>query len=443
VIHARSIAFAIVGLVLSGADARAQPDTGFTEVDRIVAVVGQTAIPMSRVLEEVNTRRQQGFQIPNDSALLAGFLRSVLSDLVDQELMLQAAQHDTTVVVSEQEVQNAVDRAMGQVRSSYPSQLDFERDLKGVGFGTIDEYRQYLSEQQRRELTIQQFVQRLQERGELDPLAPTEAELRAYFEQMRSQLSKRPAQVSFRQIVIRPQGDSAAIALAYQLADSLARAIRAGADFETVARRYSQDPGTAEQGGELGWMRRGFLDPAFERVAFDPRMRPGVISPPVQTVYGFHLIQVERREPAEVQVRHILIVPELTDEDMSRAMARADSVAEALRRGASFDSLSSLYHDEAGQEQTLVENYPRSELPETYRNAFETASVGDVIGPILLEEPGRPSLYAVVVFDAARPEGENSFEDVRDELRSRLATQNAMDRYLRTLKRAIYVDIRM
>lgn len=437
----RAVEIALVPLI-AATGVSAQQDTTFTEVDRIAAVVGETAIPMSRVLEEVNTRRQQGWQVPNDSAGFQQFLRSVLNDVIDQELLYQAAQRDTMVVVSEQDVQSAVDRAMSQVRSSYASQLDFERDLRTVGFGTIDEYRQYLGSQQRRDLTIQQFMQRLRERGELTPLAPTEAELRDYFERTRDQQPRRPAQVSFRQIVVRPQGDSAAIARAYALADSLAGALRDGADFATVARRFSQDPGTAEQGGELGWMRRGVLVPEFERVAFDPRMRPGVVSPPVKTVYGFHLIQVERREPAEVQVRHILIVPEITDADLARAEAQADTVAQALRSGASFDSLSTLYHDQAGQEQTLVEDYPRSELPQTYRDALATANPGDVIGPILLQEPGRPALYTVVVLDDMKPEGEYTFEEVRDQLREQLASQNAMERYLRSLRRATYTDVR-
>ena len=82
---------------------------------------------------------------------------------------------------------------------------------------------------------------------------------------------------------------------AYALADSIAQALRHGADFAVAARRFSQDPGSREQGGDLGWFRRGPLVPEFERVAF--ALKPGVISDPVETPFGYHIIQVKRTQP--------------------------------------------------------------------------------------------------------------------------------------------------
>ncbi len=91
-------------------------------------------------------------------------------------------------------------------------------------------------------------------------------------------------------------------------ADSILLELRRGADFAAAAKRFSQDPGSKDQGGALNWFRRGVMVPEFERVAFG--LKPGVVSDPVESPFGYHLIQVERVQPAEVQARHILIVPD-------------------------------------------------------------------------------------------------------------------------------------
>jgi peptidyl-prolyl cis-trans isomerase SurA len=286
------------------------------------------------------------------------------------------------------------------------------------------------------------LMQRLQETQQLTPLAPTEEEMRAYYEANRANFGRRPATVSFRQIVVRVDADSAAMAVAEQLADSLARAIRDGADFGQVARRYSGDPTTRDVGGELGWVRRGFFVPEFEAVAFSGRLRPGEISDPVRTVFGYHVIEVQRSQPAEVRVRHILIQPEITEEDRQRAMQRSEDVAAALKEGAPMDSLADLYHDYAGLEQTVIEDFPQDSLPPLYRDALAGATPGDILGPYPLDlGDGRPK-YTVIRLDIARPEGEFTYEEIRDRSRARLAEENALNRYLSTLREATYIDVR-
>lgn len=431
-----------VGLAMSATPAalQAQQDTTFAVVDRIAAIVGDSVIPVSRVEEQLNVYRQQGGTVPQDPEGRGTLMRQILGDLIDEQLMIQAALLDTTIAVSEQDVQMAVERAMREIRGQFASEIEFRRQLEESNFGSTEEYRRWLADQQRRELLLSQLEQRLSERGDLTPLAPTEKELRAFYEERKAQMQRRPATVSFRQIVVSVDADSAAIVAARTYADSLVRELRNGADFSLMARRHSSDAGTRDQGGELGWVRRGFFVPQFEAVAF--RLKPGQISDPVRTVYGFHIIRVERSQPAEAQVRHILIQPTVTDADRSRARERAETVAQGLLEGVSFDSLAAKYHDHAGQEQLLVEGYPRTQLPPVYRDALQGGEVGDVIGPIYVEEEGR-SKFAVVRVTDTRPEGEYEFEDLRDQLRNTLAEQNAMERYLRTLRNSTHIEIRL
>lgn len=435
-------AVAATSLLLLGLHAPlAAQDTSFVLVDRVAAVVGEVVIPISRVEEELNVYRQQGGEVPTDPDQLLALKRELLDNLISQELLIQAARRDTTVQVTDQEVQQAVEEAMREIRGQFGSDSEFERQLRAANFGSVDEYRAWLTEQQRRELLRSQFMQRLRERGELEPLQPTEEEMRAFYEQTLEQQPQRPATVSFRQIVVRSDPDTAALRAAFQLADSIKVELREGADFELAARQFSDDPGSRERGGDLGWVRRGMLVPEFESVAF--RLRPGVISEPVRSVFGFHIIRVDRRQPGEVMVRHILIAPTITEADRARGRARADSVLAAVQSGAPVDSLTERYHDFAGQEQAFVEDFPLDRLPPEYQAPLEGRRPGEWFGPIVLDRgDGRPK-YAVVLFEDSRPAGPFSYEDLRDRLRSTLAEQNAMQRLIQSLRESTYIETRL
>ena len=429
-----------LGLALSATRAApAQDSTAFTVVDRVVAVVTGKPILLSRLDEQINIMRATERPVPTDSAGLAELRRTILDQLVNEELMVQAAQRDTTITLSMPEVQAAVDEAMKQIRRQFASELDLQRQLRTAGFGTADEYQRWLYDQKRRENLRNKLMQKLRSKGILKPIPPTEAEERQFFEKNKGQLPRRPATVTFRQVVIRPRPDSAAVAAALQRADTLLKQLRRGADFTTMAKRFSEDETTKETGGELGWFRRGQMVKEFDAVAFS--LRPGQISDPFRTPFGFHILQVERIDPAEIQARHILFVPEVTDANRAAAAIRADSVARLLKAGAPFDSLARIYNDPA--EETLADNVPRTQLLQEYVDALSGAKPGDIIGPFPVQSPGTGQKHVIIVFQLARPEGEMGFDELRDQIRSRLSEDNAMRRYLTGLRKQTYVDFRL
>jgi peptidyl-prolyl cis-trans isomerase SurA len=413
----------------------------FRPIDRIVAVVGGKPILLSRVMEEYNVyKAQPNSKVPSDSAGIASFKLDIVNRLVNDELVVQAAQKDTAIKISLTEIQTSVDEAVKNVREQFSSDLEFQRQLRTSGFGTPEDYREWLYEQKRRENLSKQYMAKLRQKGLIKAIPATEAESKDYYEKNKGQLPRRPATVSFRQIVARPEPDSSAVALARQRADTVVKQLRRGADFATMAKRFSDDDASKEQGGELGWFRRGNgLAREFEAVAFG--MRPGQISDPVRTPFGFHIIQVERIEAAEIQARHILFTPQMTDANRATAALKSDSVARALRAGAPFDSLAKIYHDPI--EDQLADNVPTTTLPQEYAAALQTAKPGDIIGPFEVPSPTGVTKYVVAVFRLARPEGEMAYDELRDQIKANLGETRAMNRYLDELKKRTYVDIRL
>jgi peptidyl-prolyl cis-trans isomerase SurA len=263
--------------------------------------------------------------------------------------------------------------------------------------------------------------------------------MRAYFETQKDALEKRPATVSFRQVLVPPKPSLEARHAAYQLADSIARALRQGGDFAVAAKRFSADSASREQGGSLNWFRRGVMVPEFERVAFG--LKPGIISDPVETPFGFHVIQVERAQPAEVQARHILIMPEITETEVDSARRLAESVHNALRNGAPIDSLQRLYHEKG--EEREGKDVPITKLPPAYAQAIGTAAEGAVIAPFPVAGGNGRTRFAVLQITSRRPEGDVRYEDVRDKIRAQLGEQLAIRRYLDRLRKSAYVEIRV
>jgi peptidyl-prolyl cis-trans isomerase SurA len=412
-------------------------DTTFV-VDRVVAVVGNRPVLASQVDEELFSRQSQGVKIPTDSQGLGQVRQQIVSSIIDEELLVQQAQRDTSIKVTDEEIASGVEEQVRKVRSNFTSEVEYAAELKKAGFQTPEEYRRWLTDQQRRAAYQNRLIEKLRNDGKLKPVAPTEKEMKEFFEEQKSTMGNRPATISFRQIVISPVASPAAKAKTKAQADSIVLELRRGADFATAARRFSQDPGSKDQGGSLNWFRRGVMVPEFERVAFS--LKPGVVSDPVESPFGYHIIQVERVQPGEVQARHILLVPEIDSAHVRQARALADSVRNALLAGAPFDSLQRLYHDRSAERQ--AENVPVTKLPENYAKAIGQAGAGTTLPVFTMPAAGGREQFVILQVTNRRPEGAIKYDDVRDRIRDQLGQQLAIRRYIDGLRRSTYVDIR-
>ncbi|MEJ7811651.1 MAG: peptidylprolyl isomerase [Gemmatimonadaceae bacterium] len=420
--------------------ATASDSARLVSVDRIVAVVGTEPILWSEVVDAISLQRAGGQQIPQDSAAFIVYARKIVEQLVNAELLVQKAK-ELKLEATDAEVTAEVDRRLAEVRARYPSEAEFRADLRGSSFGTPEEYRKWLLDQQRRSALQEKAIQKLKQDGKVPPTPVTEADIKKYFDENRAQIPRMPATVALRQVVITPKPSAAAKALTRAKAESLLAEIRRGGNFEQIAKRESEDTQTKELGGDLGWLRRGGLVPEFERMMV--YVPVGQVSPVFETTYGFHIIRVDRATPAEFKVRQILLRPKLDTADVLAAHSLADSVAAQWRAGSSYDSLVAKYHD-PGEYKTIPEGIQRDQLAPPYQEAIKAKAKNDIVDAFAIPDPlHNASKFVVLQLTDVNDEHEATLADWHEQLRGNLSQERSMLRLFENLRKQTYVSVRL
>jgi peptidyl-prolyl cis-trans isomerase SurA len=431
-------AFAPIGIGAQTPAAAPQAVPPALPIDRVVAIVGDQPVLWSDVLTSINQRRAQGLQLPTDSVGQATLARTVLGELVDEEMLVQKAK-EMKLEVTDADNTAGADRQIKSVRAQFSSDDDYRAELKKAGLGSPEEYRKSLIEQYRRQSLQQKAFAELRKKAK--PVNVTEEEVTAAFERSRADLQKRPATITFRQIVVAPKASPAAKAKAKAHIDSLLVEIRKGGDFEQIAKRESMDPGTKQLGGDLGWNRRGSgLVPEFEAMMF--ALRPGDVSPVIETAFGYHIIKVDRVQSAEVKARHILIAPVIDSADVAAAKVEADTVAAQWRRGVPYDSLVAKHHDPT-EEKGVLQPFQRDSLPASYTAVITGAKAGDITAPFQLANPRGQPKYAVLQIVTATDAGEYKESEIRDQIRAQLSDERSIRLLLDDMRKQTYVSLRM
>jgi len=408
-------------------------------LDRIAAVVGTQVILVSDI--EAAAVAQQ-IAVPPDSAERADLLKSLLEQLIDVEVLVQRAEQDTALVVDDDEIEGLAEEQVSRARANFPNDTEFRAALAEAGFGSPEEFKRRQSEQLRRDRLQSRYIEKLKRDGKFTTVNVSERDVSAELERQMDNLPERPATVGFQQILVPTVAGEASRARARATIDSLFLRLRDKPEgFEEVARAVSQD-GAAEQGGDLGWNRRGVMVPEFDRVMF--MLNPGIVSPPVETRFGWHLIRVDRVQPAEVKARHILIRAEIDDADYERARNDADSARAMWERGVPFDSLRQRFHDERSGEDAIVPEVAAAALPEPYANAVAGQPQGAIVGPFAIADQASGSeKFVVLRLTRVSPAGRMTVDEARQSLRRSMQQAYSIRRLLDTLRGQTYVSVRI
>ena len=410
-----------------------------TLVDRIAAVVGDSVISLSQIEERIFQLQARGVEIPPDAEARALLRRDILDQIIGEQLILQAAIKDTTIVVDEQELEEFVSAEMQERSSDFGGQAVFQRGLADQGW-TLATYREFLRGQFRQQQLYQQFM--AVKAREVGSVVVEESEIGEFFEEQKDAIGQRPPGVVFAQVIVVPTPSDSTKAEARAEAEGIREMAVAGDDFAELARRFSMDPGSKDSGGDLGWFRRGDMTPAFEDAAFS--LAPSEISAPVESPFGYHVIKLNRRRSGEVRASHILIPVEPTPADVDQAARDAEEVRRRLDAGEPPGALRERFGDLEAPDTLRVAFDRLRELPPGFAEPLLQAEPGQILGPIryLAREQPRFGVLKVVDIVEGGPYTLED-EDLRDRIRGEIRQQKMVERILDELRSKTYVQIVM
>jgi len=327
-------------------------------LDRIVAVIGDEPILESELNAQV-----QFFVFNNKVDPQTPRLREqVLQGMINEKLIVAKAIEDT-IVVTDEEVQQQLDETIKQRIQQVGSEARLE-EVYGMPLGRIK--REYRDEMRKNLLASKLQQQRF------GSTQIGRREVEEFYRRFDDSLGIVPEEVELTHIYVMPKFSERAKTAARKKLQSIIDSIRAGIDFGELAKRHSEDPGSAKLGGELGLVRRGQFVKEFETAVF--ALKENEISDLVETKFGFHIIQLLERRGDAVRARHTLLRIERTPASDSAAIALLDSLRDRTLVGESF-----------------------AELARHYSEDKETAVIGGSLGTADLEQQVHRDFYPTII----------------------------------------------
>ena len=291
-----------------------------TVVDGVAAIVGKNIIKYSdieRSFAQIRLKQGAGDAHNNRCA--------ILENLILNNLMIHKGEVDSvdSKEISDEDVDQYVQYYLKNDLRNYGTR---EALHEATGF-TYEELKDQYSRMIRNSLIVQRVQYKL-----TSDVTVTPREVTDFFNSLPADsLPMMPERYEMSEIVIEPQiTETERDRVRTQLAELRERVLK-GEKFSMLATLYSQDPGSAKKGGELGFFSRGDMVGEFESAAF--ALKPGEVSPIVETQFGFHIIQLIERRGNTLNARHILIIPQVSPDDLLQARMRLDSVADEIRKG--------------------------------------------------------------------------------------------------------------
>jgi peptidyl-prolyl cis-trans isomerase SurA len=303
----------LAGIVFSN-QIQAQDKT----VDQIIAVVGKNIILKSDIEEMFKQQQAQGITTEGDMKC------EILENFLVEKLLLAEAELDTTITVSDSQLNQSLEQRI----QYFVSHLGSEKEVEAYFKKSIIDLKADLEEVIKNQQMTQQMQQKI-----IDKVTVTPAEVRYHFKNLpEAEIPQIDAQVEYAQITVLPVISLEEEDRIKATLRELKRRIESGESaFAPLAVLYSEDPGSARNGGELDYMGRGKLDPAYAAAAFN--LKGDKISNVVKSEFGYHIIQVVDRKGEQIKTRHILMMPKVSPTAMKTAYAQIDSIADFIRKG--------------------------------------------------------------------------------------------------------------
>ena len=381
-----------IAVLLAGfagnAEAQTQrADSVGTIIDEVIWVVGDEAILRSDVEAMRIQGQQEGIRWSGDPDC------AIPEQIAVQKLYLNQAITDS-VEVTEAEITQGVEQYIENMVSAIGSREKLEEYYKK----SMSQIRADLRDSYRERQLVQGMQQKLTKDITVSP-----AEVRKYFKDLpQDSLPFVPTEVEVQIITQTPRVEQEEInRIKDELRDYTDRINKGESSFQTLARLYSEDPGTARRGGELDYTGRGMLDPAFANVAFS-LTDPKKVSKIVESEFGFHIIQLIDKRGEKIKVRHILRKPVVSQEAIDKSLSRLDSIRGQIVEGKfSFDAAASVISDDKdtrnnhglmsnATQEGRTSRFKLAELPPEVARAVDKLEIGGISAPFqMINERGK------------------------------------------------------
>lgn len=374
-------------------------------IDEVVAVVGANYVLQSDIEAQYIQFRMQG-GITDARATRC----QILEDLLFQKLMLNQAELDS-VEVTDDQIEQTMDARFRYYIQQFGSQEKLEQFYKKSLIQIRDEFRVLVKEQ----LMVDEVQQ-----GIVKDLKVTPSEVRAFFNSLPvDSIPMLDTEYEILQIVKEPAISKEELDATRDRLKSLRDRIMKGESFSTLAVLYSEDPGSSKKGGEIGLTGRGQLYPEYEAAAFG--LKKGEVSDIIKSKAGYHIIQLIERRGEQINTRHILLMPKISDSDIQNASKLLDSIAGLVReKKMTFEDAAIKYSDDPGKingaylinEATGNNRFLSNQLDPKIFYSIEKLEPGDITRPIaLINDESKQTLNLYMLKSRSQPHKANLKDD--------------------------------
>ena len=422
------------------------PISGFAQkygnglIDKTIAVVGNEMISLSELEQEILYMRMQGMYSDKNMRC------EQLEKMLENKLFLMQARVDS-LSVNQEMVASTLSQRIDAMRTQLGGDDNVEKTYGKPLYKLRQEWKQQMEDMS---LTQQMQQQISSQVPELTP-----HDVKEYLaETDPADLPMVPIKYQLSQICIYPDREAANLAVKEKLL-SIRERIMNGEKFSTLARIYSEDPGSARKGGELGLASKSIFWPAFSDAAMS--LKPGVISQIVETPDGFHIIEVLEKKGDMFNARHILIKPSYTDEDRQKAFKTLDSLKTEIQNNAVTFQMAARFYSQDAQTKTnggqMADPYTGSSYfeidqlkPEDYA-AIKDLKEGEISEPVQsTDNEGRNgnTVYKIIKVDKIIPAHtasfDNDYSELLEDARSK-KQEAAIDQFINGKIKTTYIII--
>lgn len=401
-------------------------------LDRILAVVGKEKILKSEIDAQMARMQQMN---PSTDFFDDRVRSQILKSLIDEKLIVLKAKEDS-IEVSDAEVEARWSQLVEQWKVQYGNlqrvEALYQKSLSEIKFDSEEQIRDQI------------LAMKLQQ-TKFGTVTITPSEVKRFYEDYKDSLEVVGDKYKIAHIVRNIEANRDVKKKSYQKAMDIRDSLLEGITFEELAKRNSQDPNTAADGGNLGWFDKGRLFPEFENAAF--ALQKGETSLPIETPFGFHLIQTLEKKETSINTRHILIKIDegidKTEETKKGLIALKDSI----KNGVEFADLALRFSQDESTKGFggVMGELTYEALPPSYRTAVENLEIGEVSDPIPYNvEEGKPALALIKVIEfipSHKMNIEKDYETIENYAKS-FKQRKQMSEWVQTLRDQLYWEMK-